>query len=91
MESRQSNPFVRQQFFDLNIKIIIKEMSTQVQHMQKEVSQLRQEANVPRIPVSQAIEEYIMIIILCYIYNIKLNMYRLDTVQYSKCIDNFRQ
>lgn len=32
-------------------------MSAQVQAMQKQVSQLRQEANMERIAVSQAIEE----------------------------------
>ncbi|XP_060608280.1 guanine nucleotide-binding protein G(I)/G(S)/G(O) subunit gamma-7-like [Ruditapes philippinarum] len=32
-------------------------MSSQVQNLQKQLLQLRQEANVKRIPVSQAIEE----------------------------------
>lgn len=32
-------------------------MMSQVQAMKKQVSQLRQEANVQRIPVSQACEE----------------------------------
>jgi len=32
-------------------------MSSQVQSLQKQLSQLRQEASISRIPVSQAIEE----------------------------------
>lgn len=32
-------------------------MATQIQNLQKQLVQLRQEANVQRIPVSQAIEE----------------------------------
>ncbi|KAJ8299704.1 hypothetical protein KUTeg_023764 [Tegillarca granosa] len=32
-------------------------MSSQIQNLQKQLTQLRQEANVQRIPVSQAIEE----------------------------------
>ncbi|KAK3591846.1 hypothetical protein CHS0354_005042 [Potamilus streckersoni] len=32
-------------------------MSSQIQNLQKQLAQLRQEASVQRIPVSQAIEE----------------------------------
>lgn len=39
-------------FIDISFK-----MSSQVQNLQKQLLQLRQEANVQRIPVSQAIEE----------------------------------
>ncbi|ELU07408.1 hypothetical protein CAPTEDRAFT_174158 [Capitella teleta] len=34
-------------------------MSTQIQSMQKQLDQLRQEANIQRLPVSKAIEELI--------------------------------
>jgi hypothetical protein len=37
-------------------------MSTQVQSMQKQIDQLRQEANIQRLPVSKAIEECVELI-----------------------------